>query len=72
MRDNFRRMKPKSSPIKFGVAVLLALPLLTACLTTEADSEFFGKVEPPEGQVMRYVSGSEPESLDPQVGTGQP
>ena len=26
----------------------------------------------PKGQVMRYISGSEPESLDPQVSTGQP
>ena len=33
---------------------------------------YFGKTEPPEGQVLRYISGSEPESLDPQIGTGQP
>ena len=33
---------------------------------------YFGKVEPPDGQVLRYVTGGEPESLDPQVGTGQP
>lgn len=56
--------------------VLVALALVvstTSCATGEAsDSEYFGKVVPPEGQVMRYVSGSEPESLDPQLSTGQP
>ena len=35
-------------------------------------SEYFGKAEPPAGQELRYISGSEPESLDPQVSTGQP
>lgn len=33
--------------------------------------EFFGRVEPPPGQVLRYISGPEPESLDPQLSTGQ-
>jgi oligopeptide transport system substrate-binding protein len=43
-----------------------------ACSAPSADERYFGKVVPPEGQVLRYISGSEPESLDPQVGTGQP
>jgi len=43
-----------------------------ACTRGEADSEYFGKTKPPEGQTLRYISGSEPESLDPQVATGQP
>jgi len=55
------------------VALVIAAALLAAGCTTHASrSEFFGKVEPPEGQVLRYVSGSEPESLDPQVSSGQP
>jgi oligopeptide transport system substrate-binding protein len=56
-------------------ASILALTLsgfASGCATPAADGEFFGKVEPPEGQVLRYISGSEPESLDPQVGTGLP
>ncbi|MGH9903655.1 MAG: ABC transporter substrate-binding protein, partial [Pyrinomonadaceae bacterium] len=55
-------------------ALLVSLSVLaSACMSGAAsDSEFFGKTVPPEGQVMRYISGSEPESLDPQVGTGQP
>jgi oligopeptide transport system substrate-binding protein len=51
------------------VAVSLAM---SACTTTAQTSGYFGKTQPPEGQVLRYVSGSEPESLDPQIGTGQP
>ncbi|MCA1592847.1 MAG: peptide ABC transporter substrate-binding protein [Acidobacteria bacterium] len=55
-------------------AILLALAVYSAGCATQASkkAEFFGKVEPPPGQVLRYISGSEPESLDPQVGTGQP
>src|SRR6185369_2554679 len=33
---------------------------------------FFGKTDPPRDNVLRYVSGSEPVSLDPQVSDGQP
>jgi oligopeptide transport system substrate-binding protein len=29
-------------------------------------------VSPPDGQQLRYISGSEPESLDPQISSGQP
>jgi oligopeptide transport system substrate-binding protein len=45
--------------------------LLSACGQPIKRGEFFGKVTPPEGQVLRYVSGSEPESLDPQMSSGQ-
>src|SRR6185312_4622576 len=36
------------------------------------NEEFFGKVEVPRDNVMRYISGDEPESLDPQLSSGQP
>lgn len=52
--------------------LLASLFLVSACTTQAENSPYFGKVEPPEGQVLRYTSGSEPESLDPQVSTGQP
>ena len=42
------------------------------CTTKAENSPYFGKTVPPEGQHMRYISGSEPESLDPQVSSGQP
>jgi oligopeptide transport system substrate-binding protein len=54
------------------LALAVSLFLTSACTTQAETSPYFGKVEPPEGQVMRYISGSEPESLDPQVSTGQP
>jgi oligopeptide transport system substrate-binding protein len=54
------------------VALLLLLAFACACSTKAQSSQYFGKAEPPDGQVMRYISGSEPESLDPQVSTGQP
>ncbi|MDQ3802655.1 MAG: peptide ABC transporter substrate-binding protein [Acidobacteriota bacterium] len=67
----FRAFAPRR---RAGLSLLAAaLPLLlTSCASTSASSEYFGKTEPPRGQVLRYISGSEPESLDPQVGTGQP
>jgi oligopeptide transport system substrate-binding protein len=52
-------------------AVAAAL-LLSACAPQVKRNEFFGKVVPPAGQVMRYVAGAEPESLDPQMSSGQP
>ncbi|MBC7930425.1 MAG: peptide ABC transporter substrate-binding protein [Rubrivivax sp.] len=55
------------------VAFILAVAMLAASCTTQASkSEYFGKIEPPAGQVLRYISGSEPESLDPQKSSGQP
>jgi oligopeptide transport system substrate-binding protein len=57
-----------------SVAVAASLLGAAGCTsTTRAESSpYFGKVEPPDGQTLRYISGSEPESLDPQVSTGQP
>jgi oligopeptide transport system substrate-binding protein len=58
---------------KFRLAVaLVALALVAACAVGAKDEPYFGKIQPPEGQVLRYVSGTEPQSLDPQYMTGQP
>src|SRR4051812_45836734 len=51
------------------VAVLLCC---AACASPAATTEYFGRTDPPEGQQLRYISGGEPESGDPQLGTGQP
>ena len=54
-------------------AALLALALLAVSCSMGSKSEpYFGVVQPPEGQVLRYCSGTEPQSLDPQYLTGQP
>jgi oligopeptide transport system substrate-binding protein len=71
-------MKPTLAPASFprfgavGLALSVCACLASACTTQATDSPYFGKTAPPEGQVLRYISGSEPESLDPQVSTGQP
>ena len=57
-------------------ATLLSLVLIASgCgggVSSASSSEYFGKIEPPTGQTLRYISGSEPESLDPQLSSGQP
>lgn len=59
---------------RLALGILLAAGLMAApaCTTRAQTAPYFGKVVPPPGQVLRYISGSEPESLDPQVSTGQP
>ncbi|HEX8501351.1 MAG TPA: peptide ABC transporter substrate-binding protein [Pyrinomonadaceae bacterium] len=55
------------------VALAAALLLASACAgPRDRRGEFFGKIQPPVGQTLRYISGSEPETLDPQMSTGQP
>ena len=53
-----------------GLAASVLSP--AACTTKAEDQPYFGKTEPPDGQYMRYISGSEPESLDPHLSSGQP
>ncbi|MSO56510.1 MAG: peptide ABC transporter substrate-binding protein [Acidobacteria bacterium] len=55
-----------------GLAIGASLTVSAACAAKAQNSQYFGRVQAPEGQVLRYISGSEPESLDPQVSTGQP
>jgi len=64
----------RSGVRRSGQAAVIALStaLAAACTTGAADSPYFGKTQPPDGQVMRYISGSEPESLDPPMASGQP
>lgn len=51
---------------------IVASLLFVACGPPVRKNEFFGKLEPPSGQTLRYITGSEPESLDPQMSSGQP
>ena len=54
-------------------AFIVTLSLIGAgCSALGNNSVFFGKTNPPRDNVLRYVSGSEPESLDPQISDGQP
>ena len=54
------------------VLTLGILSLFISSCTSSADNRYWGKTQAPKDNVMRYISGSEPESLDPQLGTGQP
>lgn len=65
-------MKSFARAVSLGLAVAGATVLAAGCTTRAETSEYWGKVDPPAGQALRYISGSEPESLDPQVSTGQP
>ena len=54
------------------IAGLLAVCSLAAGCTSSASNKYFGKTVVPKDNILRYVSGSEPETLDPHVSSGQP
>lgn len=64
------------SPINCSKAVLVFVPVILSLFisgcTSSAGSRFFGKTQAPKDNVLHYISGTEPESLDPQVSSGQP
>src|SRR2546430_13656814 len=51
--------------------VLLACLIAAGCAASASNRIFFGSSNPPRENILRYVSGSEPESIDPQIPTGQ-
>jgi len=56
-----------------AAVLLLIVSLINAgCAASARNATFFGKTDPPRDNVMRYVSGSEPETLDPAISDGQP
>jgi oligopeptide transport system substrate-binding protein len=57
--------------ISLGLLASL-VPFVFSCNVTSRNEEFFGRTVPPQLNVLRYVTGDEPESLDPPVSTGQP
>src|SRR6266550_1218092 len=59
-------------PILAGVAIASLLLGASSCRVVNSSSEFYGSTTPPQRNILRYVSGDEPESLDPQGTTGQP
>jgi oligopeptide transport system substrate-binding protein len=58
---------------RFAAPFIVGLSLICAgCAASANNRLFFGKTDPPRDNIMRYVSGSEPETLDPAVSDGQP
>lgn len=53
------------------LAIVVLSSFLISC-STQATSRYFGKTVAPSDNTLRYITGSEPESLDPQFVTGQP
>ncbi|HEX9959693.1 MAG TPA: hypothetical protein VGB00_02010 [Pyrinomonadaceae bacterium] len=58
----------KAGPV---LALLVSSVFISGCASS-ANSRYFGKTQPPKDNILRYISGSEPESLDPHVSGGQP
>lgn len=58
------------------LATIVALAAIVfgaiSCRVSAIPGEFFGSTTPPKRNVLRYVNGDEPESLDPAVSSGQP
>lgn len=54
-----------------AITLLVICSILAGC-STSAKSRYFGQTAAPKDNVLRYISGSEPESLDPAIPTGQP
>ncbi len=66
-------MFPKTGPGRMIAGILTAVLVcnLTGCVT-QSSNRYFGRTEVPSDNVFRYISGSEPESLDPHISSGQP
>ncbi len=54
-----------------GIALIAISSFFVGC-TTKASGRYYGVTVAPKENVLHYVSGSEPESLDPGIPTGQP
>ena len=56
-----------------GLVLLASLAFTTySCTIASSKEEFFGSTTPPQRNIFRYVSGDEPETLDPAISNGQP
>ena len=61
----------KAKRLRLAAQVVFCALLVAGCTARAQKQEWFGVLSPPPGQTLRYISGSEPESLDPQVSSSQ-
>jgi oligopeptide transport system substrate-binding protein len=54
------------------VSALLVSSVFVSGCASSSNSRYFGRTQAPKDNVLRYISGSEPESLDPHIPSGQP
>src|SRR3981081_1099018 len=64
--------KDYSRQIVAGLAIASLLFSAVSCRVVATSGEFYGSTTPPRDDILRYVNGDEPESLDPPVSSGQP
>ena len=55
-----------------GVAIASFVFGTISCRVVATSGDFYGSTTPPKLNILRYVNGDEPESLDPPISTGQP
>ncbi|OLE07513.1 MAG: hypothetical protein AUI36_42085 [Cyanobacteria bacterium 13_1_40CM_2_61_4] len=67
------KVVPKvSSPVYLIVALVAVSITVAGCSSSAKNEVYFGSTTPPARNIFRYVTGDEPQSLDPQIPTGQP
>lgn len=71
MRQNKLRPLKTASEKLISMTFAALVIFASSCSVPDESEPYFGKIVPPPGEILRYVSGPEPESLDPQIGTGQ-
>ena len=57
--------------VQILITVIVLSSFFVGC-STSAKSKYFGQTSPPKENILRYISGSESETLDPQLPDGQP
>jgi oligopeptide transport system substrate-binding protein len=62
----------RSNKHRLGALLFAASLIAAGCSASAKNDPYFGKIQPPEGQVLRYITGAEPQTLDPQFMTGTP
>ena len=56
-----------------GLVLLASMACASlSCAVVSSNEVYYGKPRPPQRNIFRYVSGDEPESLDPAISNGQP
>jgi oligopeptide transport system substrate-binding protein len=65
------KMPYSGSRLRTLSITLIGCLIAAGCAASARNNIFFGKTDPPRENVLRYISGSEPESIDPQIPTGQ-
>ncbi|MFN2453825.1 MAG: peptide ABC transporter substrate-binding protein [Pyrinomonadaceae bacterium] len=70
--EKFMTKNRRRQQLRLGIFLTAVALIAAACTASAKNDQYFGKISPPAGQVLRYISGAEPQTLDPQYMTGQP